>query len=271
MPAACPRQFQSRDLDLHRTLSFARKSSRPAIRRQRTRVSIASLDRVSDSNDPSASPPTDAGAEIARAYDRWARTYDTDANATRDLDAEVLRRSSLVIGGRDVLELGCGTGKNTGWLAERARRVIAMDFSPGMLDVARTRLPRHGVTFVQHDVRERWPVDDASVDLVIGNLILEHLSNVAPIFTEAARVLRPGGMMYSCELHPYRQLRGGQAHFTDEWSGEVVFAPAFQHTIAEYVNAAVASGLTMQRLDEWTEAGAGSPAIPRLLSMQLVR
>jgi ubiquinone/menaquinone biosynthesis C-methylase UbiE len=61
-------------------------------------------------------------------------------------------------------------------------------------------------------------VDDASVDLVIGNLILEHVSNVAPIFAEAARVLRPGGVMYSCELHPYRQLRGGQAHFTDEWS-----------------------------------------------------
>jgi ubiquinone/menaquinone biosynthesis C-methylase UbiE len=226
---------------------------------------------VSDSHDSSESRPTDAGAEIARAYDRWARTYDTDANTTRDLDAEVLRQSALAIDGRDVLEVGCGTGKNTGWLAERARRVIAMDFSPGMLEVARGRVPLERVTLIQHDIRERWPVDDASVDLVIGNLILEHVSNVAPIFAEAARVLRPGGVMYSCELHPYRQLRGGQAHFTDEWSGEVVFAPAFQHTIAEYVNAAVVSGLMLQRLDEWTETGAASPAIPRLLSLQLRR
>jgi malonyl-CoA O-methyltransferase len=146
-----------------------------------------------------------------------------------------------------------------------------MDFSPGMLDVARGRVPSERVTLVQHDIRERWPVDDASVDLVIGNLILEHVANVVPIFAEAARVLRPGGVMYSCELHPYRQLRGGQAHFTDEWSGEVVFAPAFQHTIAEYVNAAIASGLSIQRLDEWTETGAASPAIPRLLSLQLRR
>jgi len=226
---------------------------------------------VSDSNDSTESRPADAGAEIARAYDRWARTYDTDANTTRDLDADVLRQSSLAIDDRDVLEVGCGTGKNTRWLAERARRVVAMDFSPGMLDVARGRVPSERVTLVQHDIRERWPVDDASVDLVIGNLILEHVSNVAPIFAEAARVLRPGGVMYSCELHPYRQLRGGQAHFTDEWSGEVVFAPAFQHTIAEYVNAAIASGLSIQRLDEWTETGAASPAIPRLLSLQLRR
>lgn len=226
---------------------------------------------MSDSHDSSESRPADAGAEIARAYDRWARTYDTDANTTRDLDAEVLRRSSLVIDDLDVLELGCGTGKNTGWLAERARHVTAMDFSPGMLEVARTRVPPDRVKLVQYDVRERWPIEAASVDLVIGNLILEHLSNVAPIFAEAARVLRPGGVMYSCELHPYRQLRGGQAHFTDEWSGEVVFAPAFQHTIAEYVNAAVAAGLMIQRVDEWTETGAASPAIPRLLSIQLRR
>jgi malonyl-CoA O-methyltransferase len=226
---------------------------------------------VSDSNDSTESRPADAGAEIARAYDRWARTYDTDANTTRDLDADVLRQSSLAIDDRDVLEVGCGTGKNTRWLAERARRVVAMDFSPGMLDVARGRVPSERVTLVQHDIRERWPVDDASVDLVIGNLILEHVANVAPIFAEAARVLRPGGVMYCCELHPYRQLRGGQAHFTDEWSGEVVFAPAFQHTIAEYVNAAIASGLSIQRLDEWTETGAASPAIPRLLSLQLRR
>ena len=226
---------------------------------------------MSDSNDAREPRPADAGAEIARAYDRWARTYDTDANTTRDLDAEVLRRSSLAIDGRDVLELGCGTGKNTGWIAERARSVIGMDFSPGMLEVAHARVPLERVRLVQHDIRERWPIDDASVDLVIGNLILEHLSNVRPIFAEAARVLRPGGLMYSCELHPYRQLRGGQAHFTDEWSGEVVFAPAFQHTIAEYVNAAVAAGLTVQRLDEWTETGAASPAIPRLLLIQLVK
>lgn len=76
----------------------------------------------------------------------------------------MLRRSSLAIDGRDVLELGCGTGKNTMWLAERARRVTAMDFSPGMLDVARGRAPKDRVSFVQHDARERWPMDDASVD-----------------------------------------------------------------------------------------------------------
>src|SRR5215208_515535 len=43
-------------------------------------------------------------ADVARAYDRWAASYDADRNATRDLDAEVLRRAPLGVDGRDVLE-----------------------------------------------------------------------------------------------------------------------------------------------------------------------
>src|SRR4051812_24516774 len=71
--------------------------------------------------------------EVAGAYDRWAASYDADKNATRDLDALVMRRSPIALEGRDVLELGCGTGKNTSFLAEHAKSVLAMDFSEGMI------------------------------------------------------------------------------------------------------------------------------------------
>ena len=66
--------------------------------------------------------------EIAAAYDRWAETYDTDLNRTRELAAAVLRQSNLKLAGRNVIEIGCGTGHNTEWLAERASSVLAMDF-----------------------------------------------------------------------------------------------------------------------------------------------
>jgi ubiquinone/menaquinone biosynthesis C-methylase UbiE len=54
-------------------------------------------------------------AQIAGAYDKWSEQYDRDANVTRDLDGIVLRRAALRLTGRDVLEVGCGTGKNTAW------------------------------------------------------------------------------------------------------------------------------------------------------------
>ena len=217
--------------------------------------------------------PRDA-AGVASAYDRWAGSYDADRNATRDLDAEVVRRAPLALAGRDVLELGCGTGKNTVWLAERARTVTALDFSDGMLARARERLDAAGaahVRLVRHDVREPWPAPGASADVVVGNLVLEHVADLAPVFAEAARALRPGGQLLLCELHPERQRRGGQAHFTDAATGDTVHVTAHRHTVAEYVNGGLAAGLTLRHLGEWLEPDAPADAPPRLLSVLFER
>ena len=212
---------------------------------------------------------------VAEAYDRWSASYDADRNATRDLDAAVLRRIPLDLDGRDVVELGCGTGKNTVWLAERARTVVGLDFSDGMLTRARERLAAQehaaSVRFVRHDVRDPWPATLASVDVVVGNLVLEHVEALAPVYAEAARVLRPGGQLLLCELHPERQRRGGQAHFTDAASGDTVHVPAHRHTVSEYVNDGLAAGLTLRHLGEWLEDGAPDDAPPRLLSVLFTR
>ena len=77
--------------------------------------------------------PSAHKSEIAIAYDQWAETYDTDFNRTRNLAAQVLRQTDLQVHGREVIEVGCGTGHNTEWLAKRASRIVALDFSKGML------------------------------------------------------------------------------------------------------------------------------------------
>jgi ubiquinone/menaquinone biosynthesis C-methylase UbiE len=214
-------------------------------------------------------PPTPS--DVAQAYDRWAASYDADKNVTRDLDAVVVRRVSLPLENRDVLELGCGTGKNTTFLAEHARRVVAMDFSEGMIARAHERIATNNVEFVRHDVREVWPVPSASVDLVIGNLILEHVHDLAVVFFETARVLRPAGQVFYCELHPYRQMLGSQAQFTDQTTGERVCVSAHAHTVSEYVNGAIEAGLQLRALGEWTEDGAAASTPPRLISLLFER
>lgn len=208
---------------------------------------------------------------VAEAYDRWAATYDADKNATRDLDALVMRRVALPLEGREVLELGCGTGKNTTFLAEKAKRVVAMDFSEGMIVRAHERIVMSNVQFLRHDVRDVWPVPSRSVDVVVGNLILEHVHDLAIVFFEAARVLRPGGHFFFCELHPYRQLLGGQAHFTDPRTGERVQVLAHIHTVSEYINGGIEAGFAVRNLSEWTEDGASASTPPRLLSLLLER
>ena len=234
----------------------------------------------SDGRDrPGAPPPlvvfrVSSPDEIAGAYDRWAPTYDTDRNATRDLDALVVRRQAFVDARADVVELGCGTGKNTEWLAARARSVVGMDLSPAMLARARARIAGLGpavagpVRFIEHDLRERpWPLADGSADVVMGNLVLEHVERLDDVFAEAARVLRSAGHVFICELHPFRQLRGGQAHFTSADTGEAVHVPAFLHDVSEYVQGGLRAGLTLRALDEWRDAGAARTDPPRLLSL----
>jgi trans-aconitate methyltransferase len=105
------------------------------------------------------------------------------ATLTRDLDAEVLVMKGR-IGGR-VLELGCGTGKNTLWLAQRAQRLVACDFSPAMLARAKERVP--GVEFHLCDIRGEWPVDE--VDVVVVDLVLEHVDDLRPVFAQAQNKL----------------------------------------------------------------------------------
>jgi len=212
----------------------------------------------------------DAGS-IARAYDRWSLQYDSDRNATRDLDADVLRRAPLRLAARRVVELGCGTGKNSVWLAEQAATLTALDFSAGMLAVARERVARENARFVEQDIRVEWPVPSGGADVVVGNLVLEHVTDLAPVFAEAARVLAPGGQLFLCELHPYRQLGGSQAHFTDPSTSETVPVAAFVHSTSEYVNGAIAAGFALRELGEWLEDVAAADAAPRLLSMLFER
>lgn len=223
------------------------------------------------SREPQVRRASEGRSDVALAYDRWSRRYDDDHNATRDLDARVVRQSPLHLGGARVLELGCGTGKNSEWLAAQARELVALDFSPGMLDVARRRVRAAHVRFVERDITRAWPVETASVDVVVGNLVLEHVRDLAPIYAEAARALRPGGELFLCELHPYRQLRGGQAHFEDSETNEVVPVTAFQHTVGEYVNGGLTAGFTLRALGEHLEESAPPDAAPRLLSVLFAR
>lgn len=105
-----------------------------------------------------------------------------------------------------IVGIGCGTGKNTALLAQLGDRVRALDFSTGML--ARAKVQAANVTFAEADLTQPWPVADSSANLVVCNLVLEHIEDLHFILAEAGRVLTPGGRFFICELHPFPRSAG---------------------------------------------------------------
>jgi malonyl-CoA O-methyltransferase len=222
---------------------------------------------------------------VQDAYTAWSVTYDEDRNRTRDLDREV---TAAILGRAApfgaVVEIGCGTGKNTIFLAGLADQVTALDFSPGMLARAREKVAAAGVTnvtFVETDLTQPWPVAAGAAGLVVCNLVLEHIAGLHVIFAAAARALRPGGRFFVCELHPFRQYLGTQATFqrggtageagtaaevsAAGTAGEAVLIDAYVHHMSDFLAAAEAAGLSLDSLKEWWHAeDAGKP--PRLVS-----
>ncbi|MDX2117979.1 MAG: class I SAM-dependent methyltransferase [Planctomycetota bacterium] len=203
-------------------------------------------------------------AKIDNAYDRWAASYDADFNRTRDLDGAVMRDTFAGQRFDAILELGCGTGKNTLLLESCCTRLVGVDFSDQMLALAREKVRSPHVSFVHGDITKPLAAPDASFELVTCNLVLEHVEHLGPIFAEACRVLRPGGTLFVSELHPFRQYGGTRANFSRD--GASIQIGAFIHHVSDYAAAALAAGLRIEALGERWHADDG-PTQPRLLTL----
>jgi ubiquinone/menaquinone biosynthesis C-methylase UbiE len=101
--------------------------------------------------------------------------------------------------GKDVIDVGCGTGYGTAHLAEVAKSVVGIDISKSALKWARKHYP--GVRFARMDAQHlRFP--DRFFDLVVSTENFEHLPDQRGHVRELARVLRPDGLCFVATPNP---------------------------------------------------------------------
>jgi demethylmenaquinone methyltransferase/2-methoxy-6-polyprenyl-1,4-benzoquinol methylase len=146
-------------------------------------------------------------------FDRIAGRYDlVNTVLSGGTDAGWRRRAARATGlapGGSALDVACGSGKLTAQLARIAGakgRVVGLDFSPQMLDVARREHP--GIEFVEGDALQ-LPFDDASFDASTIAFGLRNLATPVEGLREMLRVVRAGGRVVVLEfVRPPKGLVG---------------------------------------------------------------
>jgi len=200
---------------------------------------------------------------IEQAYDKWAETYDAMLNKTRDMDLFASKENLGRTEFHSILEIGCGTGKNTQWLVRRCTKLVAVDFSTEMMSIAKQKVLESHVEWLQFDISLPWPVQNTQFDLITFNLVLEHVRDLRFVFAQAASRLAKGGMIHISELHPFKQYMGSKARFeSDQGLREL---EAFTHHVSDFTSALSDAGFKCLEIKEWFDSDRNE--VPRLLSI----
>jgi ubiquinone/menaquinone biosynthesis C-methylase UbiE len=158
-------------------------------------------------------------AELAAAYFRenaaqWhrIRSLYIDETEVEAALSEVIQAARP----RDLLDIGTGTGRMLEILGPRVSHALGIDQSREMLAVARVNLERAGLanSIVRLGDMYQLPLADASFDAIVIHQVLHYADRPASAIAEAARVLRPNGVLVVVDFAPHALefLRDEHAH-----------------------------------------------------------
>ena len=160
------------------------------------------------------------------------------------------------VGGKDILDAGCGPGWYADWLARNGARVVAVDSSFRMVRLAHERLGGRA-RVVQGDVSNlRNLITSETFDVILSSLVLHYLADLSETFREWARLLRPSGTLVFSTHHPIHQaslLDPGYlcTELIEEewgWLGEKM--RYYRRPLRDLIEPLTAAGFVIERISE---------------------
>jgi SAM-dependent methyltransferase len=181
------------------------------------------------------------------AYRAWSEAYDGPGNGLFGVEQAIVWDIVDGLPPGVALDAACGTGRHARHLASLGHDVIGVDVSADMLARARAKVP--AADFHEADLRE-LPLPDHHCDIVVCGLALTCVPDLAPVFAEFARVLRPGGHLVISDVRGLfpEGIRSPLAHAGT--GGGPAYLPQRHHLASDYLAAAIPLGFQVRRCEE---------------------
>ncbi len=201
---------------------------------------------------------------VAAGEREWARAPGEETWGLFGIPEAQLGMLPDDLAGLDAIELGCGTGYVSAWMARRGARVVGVDNSPRQLETAARLQQEHAISFPLHlGNAERMPFADASFDFAISEYGAVLWADPEAWIPEAARILRPGGRLHVLTNHVLtylaspddpdapvedRLLRPQFGMGRTSWAGETSIE--FHPTHGDWIRLFTANGFAIRELLE---------------------
>lgn len=210
------------------------------------------------------------------AFDRYTTAADSFA---ANVERPTIERLIGDVSGKRVLDLGCGSGTNSLWLAERGAHVVGLDLSQTMVSLAQERARERSVLadFRVADIREPLPFGETEFDVVLSSTALHYVEDIDSTMKDVARVMKPAARLVASVLHPmstalFPLADSEDVEGPDPWEGWYFGSPircietpwlgfgdvssegrrifCHHHTISDYFSAVSAAGLVITEMLE---------------------
>jgi ubiquinone/menaquinone biosynthesis C-methylase UbiE len=185
--------------------------------------------------------------DAEEAYARWAPSYDQTPNPLTTLEERLIAPMLGEFAGRDVVDLGCGTGR---WLQRLQsigpRSLVGVDTSPAMLAEAGRKCLLS--TSLIEAACTSTPLPSRSSDCVLASFLLSYVRGISRFAAEAARILRRDGTVIVSDLHPDTPSYGWRRTFRT--GGDLFEIATFPYTTATLVSTMTSEGFALEQLSE---------------------
>lgn len=199
----------------------------------------------------------DLHGDVRSAWEELARFWDDrmEAGATwqRDLIQPSVERLLRLEPGERVLEIACGSGEFARRMAELGGKVLAVDFSHGMLERARSH--GGGVEYRYADATDEAALlalgEPSSFDAVVSNMAIMDMESIGPMVAASSRLLRGDGRFVFSTLHP--AFNSGDVRPTVELDLEGTIREIYSVKVSSYSRPSTGKGVAIpdQPIEQW--------------------